>query len=143
MPVLRVFLTNAPAYRVFPKIILLSVEIIPSPAGLTYDESDAVRNLTLMLQQILAILLVLGLLMGMLYLLRRRGLAQFSGKLARGGSRPKQMQVLERIALSPQHSLHLVSVRSAVFLIGVSPSGCNKVVRLAGSDSPVELQEHD
>ncbi len=94
-----------------------------------------------MLQQLLAIFLVLGLLMSMLYLLRRRGLAQFSGKLAGVGGRTKQMQVLEKIALSPQHSLHLVNVRNAVFLIGVSPSGCNKIALLPASGSGAEFQE--
>ncbi len=96
-----------------------------------------------MLQQILAIFLVLGLLVGMLYLLRRRGLTQFSGTLARVGSRPKQMQVLERIALSPQHSLHLVNVQNTVFLIGISPSGCNKIALLSTLGSVGELQEHE
>ncbi|MBV8864664.1 MAG: flagellar biosynthetic protein FliO [Acidobacteriaceae bacterium] len=94
-----------------------------------------------MLQQLLAIFLVLGLLIGTLYLLRRRGLARFSGKLARVGGRPKQMQVLEKIALSPQHSLHLVNVRNTVFLIGVSPSGCTKIGLLPRSGSAAEFRE--
>lgn len=94
-----------------------------------------------MLQQLLAICLVLGLLMGMLYLLRRRGLAKFSGKLARVGGRSKQLQVLEKISLSPQHSLHLVNVRDSVFLIGVSPAGCNKIALLPAAHTAAEFQE--
>lgn len=94
-----------------------------------------------MLQQLLAIFLVLGLLMGMLYLFRRKGLAQFSGKLARVGSRSKQMQVLEKVTLSPQHSLHLVNVRNAVFLIGVSPAGCNKIALLPAARGAAEVEE--
>ncbi len=96
-----------------------------------------------MLQQIVAVFLVLGLLVGMLYLLRRRGMAQFSGKLGRVSSRPKQIQILEKIALSPQHSLHLVNVQDSVFLIGVSPSGCNKIALLPGSAGSVGLRERN
>jgi flagellar biogenesis protein FliO len=94
-----------------------------------------------MWQQIFAILLVLGLLIVTLTLFRRRGLAQFSAVLPRGGSRPRQMQVIEKIGLTPQHSLHLVHVRDDLFLIGVSPSGCNKIAAFADSGNAVELRE--
>jgi flagellar biogenesis protein FliO len=91
--------------------------------------------LTTVLQQILSILLVLGLLTATLVLLRRRGLAQFSVPFVRASSRPKEMQVLERIGLSPQHSLHLVQVRSSVILIGLSPSGCNRIATFGNEPS--------
>ncbi len=95
-----------------------------------------------MWQQILAILLVLGLLAGTLALLRRKGLAQFSTNLRATGGRNKQMQVVERIPLTPHHSLHLVSVRNKLLLIGVSPSGCSRLAHFAtdGSLPPEELQ---
>jgi flagellar biosynthetic protein FliO len=80
-----------------------------------------------MLQQILAILLVLALLAGTLFLLRRKGLAQFPAALPKVPGRTRQIQVLDRVALTPQHSLHLVEVRDEVFLIGVSPGGCNRI----------------
>ncbi len=95
-----------------------------------------------MVQQIIAILLVLTLLVGTLTLLRKRGLAQFSPRLHMGANRPKEIRVIERIALSPQHSLHLVNVRDDVFLIGVSPSGCNKIATFAASDG-AECREHE
>lgn len=95
-----------------------------------------------MVQQIVAILLVLGLLMGTLTMLRKRGLAQFSPRLHLGASRSKEIRVIERIALSPQHSLHLINVRDDVFLIGVSPSGCNKIATFA-SDGGAACPEHD
>jgi flagellar biosynthetic protein FliO len=95
-----------------------------------------------MVQQIVAILLVLGLLVATLSLLRKRGLAQFSPRLHLGASRPKEIRVVERIALGPQHSLHLVNVREDVFLIGVSPSGCNKIATFAASDT-AECREHE
>ncbi|HEX4167526.1 MAG TPA: flagellar biosynthetic protein FliO [Bryobacteraceae bacterium] len=86
-----------------------------------------------MVQQIIAILLVFGLLAGTLTLLRKKGLAHFSGGLPRIKSQPKQMRVIERIALSPHHALHLVHVESSTFLIGVSPSGCSRIATLSGS----------
>ncbi|HUP03976.1 MAG TPA: flagellar biosynthetic protein FliO [Bryobacteraceae bacterium] len=75
------------------------------------------------MQQALAILFVLGLLAGALWLLRSKGLVRGGGMgLVRSGSR--RMQAVERLALTPQHSLHLVSVAGKVLLIGVSPGGC-------------------
>jgi flagellar biogenesis protein FliO len=94
-----------------------------------------------MVQQIVAILLVLGLLVGTLTLLRKRGLAQFSPRLHLGASRPKEIRVIERISLSPQHSLHLVSVRDDVLLIGISPSGCSKIAAFAASDDGAQCRE--
>ena len=75
------------------------------------------------IQQAIAVLFVLGLLGGTLYWLRAKGLARFDGK----GIRPqgaKQMQSLERLPLTPQHSLHLVSVG------GRSPAGRGLARRL-------------
>ena len=96
-----------------------------------------------LVQQIVAISLVLGLLVGTLTLLRRRGLAQFSPRLRLRSSRPKEIQVIERVSLSPQHSLHLVNVRDDVFLIGTSPSGCNKIACFAASEDGAECRERD
>ena len=75
------------------------------------------------LQQTIAVLLVLALLGGTLYWLRSKGLAQFSLRASRGkGSR--KIQLVERLTLSAQHSLHLVRVGGRELLIGVSPGGC-------------------
>ena len=74
-------------------------------------------------QQICAVLLVLGLLGGFLFWLRGRGMAQFKGVgLARG---KRRMQSIERLALTPQHSLHLVNVGGRLLLIAVGPGGCS------------------
>ncbi len=96
----------------------------------------------LMLSQFAAILLVLGLLIGTLTLLRRKGFAQFSAGAVRRGGRPREMQVVEKIGLSPQHSLHLVNVRDEVFLIGVSPSGCNRIASFEATATSTQLQGH-
>jgi flagellar biogenesis protein FliO len=76
------------------------------------------------IQQILAVLFVLGSLCGTLFWLRGKGVARFSGA---GFRRPsgRRMQPLERLPLTPQHSLHLVRVGGRVLLIGVSPGGCS------------------
>jgi flagellar biogenesis protein FliO len=77
-------------------------------------------------QQTLVVFFVLALLGGTLYWLRSRGVAQFSlPKVAR--RKECRMQSIERLSLTPQHSLHLVRVESQVLLIAVSPGGCSVV----------------
>jgi flagellar biogenesis protein FliO len=81
-----------------------------------------------LLQPILAIGLVLGLLAAALLLLKNRGAATFrlpgqiSGRFTNSGQR--KLEVLERVALGPQHSVHLVRVGERQVLIGTSPSSC-------------------
>jgi len=76
------------------------------------------------IQQTLVVVFVLGLLGATLYWLRKQGVARFNGKgMVRGSAR--RMQTIERLALSPQHSLHLVNVSGRVLLIAVSPGSCS------------------
>jgi flagellar biogenesis protein FliO len=75
------------------------------------------------LQQGVTVLLVLGLLGGTLFWLRSKGLARFGVK-GIGRASGRQMQSIERLALTQQHSLHLVSVAGKLLLIAVSPAGC-------------------
>ena len=75
------------------------------------------------IQQTLVVVFVLGLLGATLYWLRGQGMARFSGKALGRGAR--RMQTVERRALSPQHSLHLVNVDGRALLIAVSPGGCS------------------
>jgi flagellar biogenesis protein FliO len=78
------------------------------------------------IQPVLTVLFVLGLLGGALYWLRAKGLARFDGK---GIGRPgvRQMRVVERLALTPHHSLHLVTVGGRRLLVAASPGGCTVV----------------
>ena len=85
------------------------------------------------IQQALVVVFVLGLLGATVYWLRGQGLARFKGKGGRAGAR--RMQTTERLALSPQHSLHLVNVSGRVLLIAVSPAGCSVL------DGEVRLQD--
>ncbi|MBM3774749.1 MAG: flagellar biosynthetic protein FliO [Acidobacteria bacterium] len=72
------------------------------------------------IQQIGSVLLVLALLAGTLWWLRRRGPAHF----ARAAKRGRQLELVDRLPLGPQHSLHLVRIADRALLVAVSPSGC-------------------
>jgi len=86
------------------------------------------------IQQVAAVLFVLGLLGGTLYWLRKNGAATFAGK---GFGRPanRQMQSIERLTLTAQHSLHLVSFAGRTLLIAVSPGGCSLLDNGLGRDT--------
>jgi flagellar biogenesis protein FliO len=77
------------------------------------------------IQPIAAVALVLSMLAGALYFLKKRGAASFhlpgSGS-RRGGSR--QMEVIERVTLSPQHALHLVRIGDRTVVVATAPSSC-------------------
>jgi flagellar biogenesis protein FliO len=75
------------------------------------------------IQQLLAVLLVMALLFGSLEWLRRRGLSNFGAGL-RFRKSPKRLELLEKLPLTAQHSLHVVRMDGRSLLIGVSPSGC-------------------
>lgn len=76
-----------------------------------------------MLQQITMVFVVFALLGGMLWLLRGKGLAsmRFARKNSGAG---KQLEIIERLPLTPNHSLHLIRVADRALLIGVAPGGC-------------------
>ena len=82
--------------------------------------------------QIAAVAAVLVLLAATLWWLRRRGFAGVS--LARRPAR-RRLECLERLPLSPQHTLHLVRLGDAVLLVASSPAGC----ALIGSFPSVQL----
>ncbi|MBI4873292.1 MAG: flagellar biosynthetic protein FliO [Acidobacteria bacterium] len=79
------------------------------------------------MEQFLAVLAVLGLLGGCLWLLRKKGLANFHAGVRPHGER--RLQVLERLPLSASHSLHLVRFAGRVLLVGISPGGCQLLDR--------------
>ena len=86
------------------------------------------------IQQMLAMCLVLGLLGGALWWLRRKGVAQFSRPgFGKGGDR--KMHLMEKLPLSPGHSLHLVRIGDRMLLVASSPGGCALLEALPG-DGP-------
>jgi len=76
------------------------------------------------LQQATVVFVVLVLLGATLYWLRAKGMVRY-GLSARVRPEQKQLQPLERLPLTAQHSLHLVRVAGRLVLIAVSPSGCS------------------
>ena len=95
-----------------------------------------------MVNQILAVFLVLGLLVLCLALLKKKGIARFNMGLPRRAAASKEIHLLDRVTLTPHHSLHLVRVRDRVILVGVSPSGCNSVESFPAEKelTPLEAQ---
>jgi flagellar biogenesis protein FliO len=76
------------------------------------------------IQQAVAVIAVLIALGVALYVLRSKGMVRFSLK-GIGEANARRLQSIERLPLTPQHSLHLVRVAGRVILIAVSPGGCS------------------
>ena len=76
------------------------------------------------IRQVLATLTVLAMLGGALWWLRRKGYAQFAAK-TRSGGRDRSMRLIERLSLTPHHTLHLVRVGRRTILVAASPGGCS------------------
>jgi flagellar biogenesis protein FliO len=53
------------------------------------------------------------------------------------------MERIERLMLSPQHSLHLVRVAGRALLVGVSPAGIQVLERIAESGTTAEASGGD
>ncbi|HYO84253.1 MAG TPA: flagellar biosynthetic protein FliO [Bryobacteraceae bacterium] len=71
--------------------------------------------------QFAAVLVVLITLAAALWVLNRRGLVQWRPL----GTGPRQMQVIERLPLTAQHSLHLVKVGDSMLIVASAPGGCS------------------
>ncbi|HLW76390.1 MAG TPA: flagellar biosynthetic protein FliO [Bryobacteraceae bacterium] len=80
-----------------------------------------------MFQQLFVIFVVLGGLCALVWWLKRKGLAYSRVPFARRASanRGPRLEVIDRLALTPHHSLHLVKLADRTLLIGLSPNGCN------------------
>jgi flagellar biogenesis protein FliO len=83
------------------------------------------------LRQLFSVLLVFVLLGGALVLLRRGSLAslhlgwfRLASPVAGSKPRTKALVSLERIALTPQHSLHLVRIQGREVVVATHPQGC-------------------
>ena len=74
------------------------------------------------IQQMAAVAVVLVLLAGALWWLRRRGVASLAFPVRRTS---RALESLERLALSPHHVLHLVRFQDRVLLLAASPAGCS------------------
>jgi len=92
-----------------------------------------------MSEQLLAVIAALGLLWGCLWLLKRKGYVRTS---LRRPARPGQprLEVIDRLALTPQHSLHLVRLADRTLLVGLSPQGCNLLEGGPSFNMPADMQ---
>jgi flagellar biogenesis protein FliO len=72
------------------------------------------------IRQAVGVSAVLLLLASALWWLRRKGISRYRAL----GSRKHALQVVERLMLGPQHSLHLVRLAGRGLLVGTSPAGC-------------------
>jgi len=77
-----------------------------------------------MVQQLLIVAAVIGALYGALVLLKRKGWAHTSLRATRNGGQPR-LELIDRLPLTPQHSLHLVRMADRTLLVALSPNGCN------------------
>jgi flagellar biosynthetic protein FliO len=73
------------------------------------------------IEQIAAVTAVLALLGGTLWWLRQRGYAVPAAVQRRNSRR---MECIERLALGPQQTLHLVRLGDRALLVASSPAGC-------------------
>jgi flagellar biogenesis protein FliO len=84
-------------------------------------------------RQLLAVLLVLGLLAAALWWLRQKAGVRFAGVVGRSG-RQRQVVLVEKVSLTPQHALHLIHVADRALLVGTGPSGCGLIEALNWKD---------
>ena len=73
-----------------------------------------------------AVVAVLALLLLTLWWLRRRG---FAGVTMGRKTAVRRLESLERLALGPQHALHLVRLGGSALLISSSSAGCALIHR--------------
>ncbi len=70
------------------------------------------------MQQLLAVAFVLLLLLGAVWLLRKKGFAGMSM-----GRQTRVIEQLDRMRLTPQHSIHLLRIENRLMLVAVHPRG--------------------
>jgi len=93
-----------------------------------------------MYRQFFGVLLVLGILIGAVYLLKQRGLARFTGMRVLGGQE-RVMKVVERIPLTAQHAVHLVQIGQRRVLIASSPQSCELITEISERDTPPQAMQ--
>ena len=75
-------------------------------------------------QQFVVVLAVLALLCGALWMLKHKGWARTGLRRKREDGQPR-LEIIDRLSLTPNHSLHLVRMADRTLLIGLSPTACN------------------
>ena len=79
--------------------------------------------------QILLAMAVPGALAALLWWLQRRGMTRFTQ-----AGKARRMQVVERLPLTAQHSLHLVRIEDKLLIVASAPGGCSVLGPLKGTE---------
>ena len=79
-------------------------------------------------RQLVSVVAGLGLLLAAAYLLRRH--TGGAGGFRLTPRKARTVEVMERVALTPQHSLHVVRVAGEVLLFSAGPGGARVVRKL-------------
>jgi flagellar biosynthetic protein FliO len=93
-----------------------------------------------LMQQFVIVLAVLGFLFGALWVLKQKGWARTGLRRKRENGQPR-LEIIDRLSLTPHHSLHLVRTADRTLLIGLSPSACNLLESSPIALPPVAGQE--
>jgi hypothetical protein len=86
-----------------------------------------------------AVLVVFALLGASLWVLRRKGAAVFAagpGRWRKTAGRERSLERVERLALTPQHCLHVVRIGGREVVVATYPSGCTVLL-----ETPVETKK--
>jgi flagellar biogenesis protein FliO len=79
-------------------------------------------------REVLAVLAVFALLGTVLWVLRRG----VGARLPRASGKSRSIETIQRIALTPQHSLHLVRIHGRELLVATHPQGCALLLETSG-----------
>ncbi len=86
-------------------------------------------------QQIAAIAFVFSLLGGALWWLRGRNMVALSAAFRPARPGTSRLQVIDRVRLTPQHSVHILRAGDRELTIAVHPAGCTLLdTRTAGEE---------
>jgi flagellar biogenesis protein FliO len=87
------------------------------------------------LQQTLAVLAVFGILGASLWWLRRRGIANIAAiSMPASKKSSRVLSQIERLPISPTHSLHLVRMADRAILVASWPGGCQAIESSSWND---------
>src|SRR5271169_1261355 len=98
------------------------------------------------LRQLFSVLLVFSLLGTVLWALRRRGRVSFPLFPGQGFARKRilgntrAMIAIERLPLTPQHTLHVVRVNGRELVVATHPQGCTVVTEVAVKERAMGAQ---
>jgi flagellar biogenesis protein FliO len=93
-------------------------------------------NMSEILAQMLAVLLVFGLLGAALWAVRRGRGTSWAGLTRRAGAE-KVLEAVEKLALTPQHTLHLIRANGREWLVATHPQGCTVIRDDRGTEASV------